>query len=156
MTDDRNIEIVRTDPRTPEIAAMIHYLDNYMAELYPAESNHLVDLDALAQPDVHFFGVRVGDEYHGCGAIMICDSGYAEVKRVFVSPKARGLGLGRQIVRALEMATRNEGINTLRLETGIFQPEALKLFEGAGFRRCSAFGAYPVGDAYSVYMEKVL
>lgn len=156
MSGDREIETVRTDPRTPEIAAMIHYLDSYMAELYPAESNHLVDLDALAQPDVHFFGVRVGAEYLGCGAVMFCDSDYAEVKRVFVSPKARGLGLGRQIVTALEAATRNEGINTLRLETGISQPEALKLFEGAGFRRCSAFGTYPVGDPYSVYMEKLL
>lgn len=156
MSDKRLIEITRVDPRIPEIAAMVHYLDDYMAELYPAESNHLVDLNALAQPDVHFFGVQVDGEYQGCGAIMLCDGSYAEVKRVFVSPKARGLGLGRKIVSTLETATRDVGINTMRLETGISQPEALSLFDSTGFHRRGAFGTYPEGDAYSVYMEKLL
>lgn len=156
MSEKRTIEITRVDPRIPEIAAMVHYLDGYMAELYPAESNHLVDLNALAQANVHFFGVQVDGEYQGCGAIMLCDGGYAEVKRVFVSPKARGLGLGRKIVNTLEAATRDAGINTLRLETGISQPEALSLFESTGFLRRGAFGNYPEGDTYSVYMEKLL
>lgn len=156
MSDKPNIVIVRIDPRTPEIAEMVRELDRYMIGLYPAESNHLVDLDSLAQPSVHFFGVQVDGEFRGCGAIMLHGRDYAEIKRVFVSPTARGLGLGHRIIAMLEEAARNEAVKTLRLETGIYQPEALGLFEAAGFRRRGPFGDYPEGDPYSVFMEKAI
>jgi putative acetyltransferase len=156
MSKQRAVEILRIDPRTSAIAAMIHELDRYMGELYPAESNHLVDLNTLAQPHVHFFGVLVDGEYRGCGAIMLVGREYAEVKRVFVSPEARGLRLGHQIIETLEEAARSEGISLLRLETGNAQKEALGLFEANGFRRCGAFGDYPKDDPYSVFMEKTV
>lgn len=156
MSDKPTIVIARTDPGTPEIAAMVHELDRYMNELYPAESNHLVDLDSLAQPAVRFFGVRVDGEFRGCGAIMLHGQEYAEVKRVFVAPSARGLGLGHRIIATLEDAARKEEISILRLETGISQPEAIGLFKAAGFRRCGPFGDYPEDDPYSVFMEKAI
>jgi putative acetyltransferase len=78
------------------------------------------------------------------------------VKRVFVSPKARGLGLGRRIVETLAEATLAEGLRLMRLETGTLQPEALGLFEAFGFTRRGSFGDYPTDDPYSIFMQKSL
>jgi len=154
MSEHQTATLETVDPRTPEVAAMINELDRYMIALYPAESNHLVDIEVLTRPNVRFFAAKVFDSFQGCGAIMIHGGDYAEVKRVFVSPPARGLGLGRRILEKLEQAARKEGLTVLRLETGISQPEALKMFEAFGFTRCSAFGDYPENDPYSVFMEK--
>lgn len=154
MTEQRAAVLKAVDPRTPQIVAMIRELDRYLIALYPAESNHLVDIETLAQPNVRFFAAMEGDVCLGCGAIMIHGAAYAEVKRVFVSPAARGTGLGNRILETLEVAARREGLALLRLETGPCQPGALHLFESFGFARCGAFGDYPVDDPYSVFMEK--
>lgn len=156
MADPRTVSIHRVDPRQPEVTSMIRELDRYMQSLYPAESNHLVDIDTLAQPSVRFFAATVDGTAAGCGAIMLQPGGYAEIKRVYVRPGNRGLGLGRRILETLEQETRAEGLATMRLETGISQPEALSLFEAMGFARRGAFGDYPVDDPYSVFMEKTL
>jgi putative acetyltransferase len=156
MPAQRNLEITPADPRTPEIMAMIHALDRYMGDLYPAESNHLVDVNVLAQPNVHFFAALVDGRIAGCGAIMLHGLDYVEVKRLFVEPRARGLGLGRRLIDKLAATARLRGITLMRLETGIFQPEALGLFQACGFTRCGAFGGYPEDDPYSVFMERRL
>jgi putative acetyltransferase len=156
MVEERTISIETVDPRIPEISGMIHELDRYMGRLYPAESNHLMDIDSLVQRDVRFFAAKVNGAFRACGAIKLYGRDYAEVKRVYVMPNTRGLGLGRRIVATLEESARREGIALMRLETGISQPEALALFEASGFRRCSAFGGYPTDDPYSVFMEKRL
>lgn len=156
MAEQRTTLLKVVDPRTPQIAAMIRELDQYMIALYPAESNHLVDIDVLAQPNVRFFAATLEDACLGCGAIMIRGTDYAEIKRVFVSPAARGMGLGKRILETLEGAAHKEGLSLLRLETGISQPEALHLFAAFGFARCGAFGDYPRDDPYSVFMEKRL
>jgi putative acetyltransferase len=152
------IILERVDPRLPEIAALVHELDRYMQGLYPAESNHLVDVATLAGPDVHFFAATVDGIVRGCGAIMLRteDGGYAEVKRIFVSPAARGLGLGRKIVAHLEATTRAQGLALMRLETGPYQPEALALFAACGFVNRGHFGDYQTDDPLSIFMEKRL
>jgi putative acetyltransferase len=155
MQKSEAIEIVAIDPRTPSVAALVHELDRYMGGLYPAESNHLLDLDTLAGSDVRFFAARAGEDAVGCGAIMLKE-GYAEVKRIYVSPKARGLGLGRLILERIERETRALGYALMRIETGTLQPEALALFSRMGFSRCGPFGDYPTDDPYSVFMEKRL
>jgi putative acetyltransferase len=155
----RLIVIEPTDPRGSEVRVLVAELDAYMHRLYPAESNHLVDVETLARPDVKFFVGRVDGESLGCGAIMLRDGegeAYAEVKRIYVAPRARGLGLGRLMLRRLEEATRAEGVSLLRLETGPRQPEALALFAAHGFARCGHFGDYPTDDPLSIFMEKRL
>lgn len=154
MNSSARVEIVKVDPRTPEIAAMIHILDKYMGELYPAESNHLVDVNTLALPNVHFFGVKLDGRFVGCGAIMEQGNEYTEVKRIYVDPAARGHGLGRMIIDRLVAESRHRGFDVMRLETGVSQPEAIGLFEACKFERCGTFGDYPSDDPYSVFMER--
>ena len=91
----------------------------------------------------------------GCGGFWIHDD-YAEVKRVYVHPKSRGLGLGRKIMAHIEAEMLAEGRRISRLETGISQPEALGLYRALGYQDCPAFGDYPSDDPFSIFMEKRL
>lgn len=156
MREPKTISVERADPRHPPITALVRELDHYMEGLYPAESNHLLDIEALAAPDIRFFAVRLDADYSGCGAIRVHGSDYAEIKRIFVAPSARGYGLGRHILVRLEEEARQLGLPLMRLETGIYQPEALSLFAAMGFDRCGPFGDYPADDPLSVFMEKQL
>jgi putative acetyltransferase len=149
------ITIAQSDPRSLSSVALIEELDRHLNGLYPAESNHLMDLAALCAPDVRFFVANVGEESVGCGAIKQF-AGYTEVKRVYVAPSARGLGIAKRIIEVLEAATRAAGLSLMRLETGIYQPDAIAVFEKVGFARCSRFGDYPEDDPYSVFMERNL
>jgi putative acetyltransferase len=149
------VEIKSADPRSPGIRALIAELDELMGKLYPAESNYLMNLDALCAPEVAFFGAYVGGTAVGCGAVKRF-ADYVEVKRIFVAPRTRGLGVARKIMKTLEEATRAAGVAIMRLETGIYQPEALALFESFGFKRREGFGDYPQDDPNSVFMERTL
>jgi putative acetyltransferase len=150
------IVIEPTDPRLAKASRLVEELDALLISLYPMESNHLVAIDRLAAPDTRFFLAEVDGKALGCGAIMICGGAYAEVKRVYVSPKGRGLGLAKLILARLEEEARIHGLGFLRLETGRYQPEALGLFESLGFRVCRPFGDYPTDDPNSIFMEKSL
>ena len=94
----------------------------------------------------------------GCGALRPLGGGAAEIKRMYVVPAARGRGVSRQLLTALEAAAAERGWTTLRLETGPRQPEAIGLYESAGYRPIEAFGAYVTDpDAgCSLYYERVL
>ncbi|MCF6744910.1 GNAT family N-acetyltransferase [Blastococcus sp. KM273128] len=94
----------------------------------------------------------------GCGALRELGDGVAEVKRMYVVPAARGRGVSKAVLAALEDAARARGWTTLRLETGPLQPEAVGLYAGAGYRPIDAFGDY-VGDpdaAGSLFFERLL
>jgi putative acetyltransferase len=147
------VVIAREDPRQPEIQRLVRELDAMFAALYPAESNHLLDIETLAGEDTRFFVVRLEGEALGCGALWL-HRDYGEVKRVYVRPEARGNRIGHLILHRLEEEARMLDLPLLRLETGIHQPEALGLFAAAGFAQCGAFGDYPGDDANSVFMEK--
>ena len=153
--DEQRIMIAQVDPRAPSSAALIQELDRHLNGLYPADSNHLMDIDALCAPDVRFFVAQVDGETVGCGAVKQY-AHYTEVKRVYVSTRARGLGVAKRLIETLEKATRDAGLAVMRLETGIYQPDALALFEKMGFSHTSSFGDYPKDDPYSVFMERKL
>ena len=149
------IVITREDPDQPEIRALLAASDSYMAALYPAESNHLLDVTALRQANVRFLVARLDGAAVGCGAIVRSSEDWAELKRMFVSPAARGQRLGRRLLDALEGLARDSGATRLRLEMGIHQPEALALYRSAGFEEIGPFGAY-LPDPLSLFMEKRL
>jgi putative acetyltransferase len=148
--------IINTEtPDQPEVRSMLARLDAYCAALYPAESNHLMDVASLMQGGVLFLVARdVDGSAVGCAALVNRD-GYGEVKRMFVDERKRGLGTGRKLLDHLAMFARMAGLGVLRLETGIHQPEAIGLYERAGFVRRAPFGDY-AEDPLSLFMEKHL
>jgi putative acetyltransferase len=149
------IEIARENPDQPEIAALIAASDAYMAALYPAESNHLLDIASLQRPEVAFVVARDAGRALGCGAVVDSTQGWGEIKRMFVWPEARGLKLGRRLLDTLECIALARGATALRLEMGIRQPEALALYRSAGFVEIGPFGNY-LPDPLSLFMEKRL
>jgi putative acetyltransferase len=137
----------------PDVVALIEALDAYQKPLYPAESHHGIDLDALSMPNVLFVVARNEKRIAvGCGAIVL-ESGYGELKRMYTAPAVRGQGIGRAILSALEQLAAYAGIQVFRLETGYLQPEAIALYERCGYRRRGPFGAY-TNDPNSVFVEK--
>ena len=143
------------DPASPEASKLIEQLDGYLTGLYPAESNHLLPVESLRQPTVTFLTASVDGKVAGCGAFVNQGGAYAEIKRMFVSPGFRGLKLGRRILEELETRARASGLEFARLETGVYQSEALLLYERAGYYRREPFGDYSE-DPLSVFMEKEL
>jgi putative acetyltransferase len=156
MNPNATVVIEPVDPRLPKARKLVEELDALLISLYPMESNHLVAIDRLAEPDTRFYIAEVDGKAVGCGAIMLVDGSYAEVKRVYVAPAGRRLGLAKLLLARLEVEALNNGLRLMRLETGRYQPEALALFEATGFRLCGAFGDYPSDDPNSIFMEKAL
>lgn len=74
---------------------------------------------------------------------------------MYVRPAFRGLGLGKSMLDHLGHYARERGLDRLRLETGIYQVEAIGLYERYGFQRRPPFGEYKL-DPLSVYFEKAL
>lgn len=148
-----NIQI--ETPRQPDVIAMLVQLDAYFAGLYPAESNHLMDVDSLTQPDVVFLVARdAGGRALGCGA-YVNRGGYGEVKRMYVDPAQRGQGVGGKLLAEIARHAAQAGLPALMLETGISQPEAIGLYERDGFVHCAPFGDYQP-DPLSFFMVKTL
>jgi putative acetyltransferase len=145
--------IRREPPRQPDVAALIEAADALLASLYPAESNHLVDLAGLEAPGTAFFVARVEGRAVGCGAWLRRREAEGELKRLFVSPEARGRGLGRRLLAALEADAAAAGVRVLRLETGVSQPEAVGLYRAAGYVERGPYAPYGP-DPYSIFMEK--
>jgi len=79
----------------------------------------------------------------GCAALKVKDCGIGEVKRMWVAPEARGLGLGRRLLDAVETAARDFGLAMLRLETNQTLREAQRLYRSAGYTEVAPFNDEP-------------
>ena len=148
------IEIKCVDPRGTDYIRLLQASDDYAASLYPATSNHMLDIEILLRPQMNFFGVLVDGLVKGCGGFWAHED-YVEIKRVFVDPSARGLGISRKLMDVLEREARVLGFKIACLETGISQLEALGLYQAIGYVNREPFGNYKL-DPFSVYMEKTL
>lgn len=155
MTSKPNLKICSVDPTRPEALALIEELDRLQTALYPDESNHLEPAADLTKPDYHFLGVYADETLVACGAVRTVDGSYGELKRMYVSPDHRRRGIARILLTALEDHVRALDIDTVRLETGIYQQEALSFYAANGYRRVAPFGPYRT-DPLSVFMEKRL
>lgn len=153
MSPTTSARLALERPGQPDVMALIDELDAYQAALYPPESNHGIDITALAQPHV-LFAVARGEEGEvvGCGALVLGPD-HGELKRMFVTPRRRGRGAGKALLAFLEAEALRRGCTRFVLETGIRQPEALALYEHNGYERCGPFGAY-AADPLSVFMRK--
>jgi putative acetyltransferase len=150
---DAPVAIAAEPADQPEVHALLRQSDAYHATLYPAESNHLIDVAALAEPNVRFVVARRVGAAVGCGALVLGADGEAELKRMFVTPDARGRRIGSRMLEALEAAGKAEAVRVIRLETGVRQPESLALYRRHGYTERGPFGAYQ-RDPLSRYFEK--
>jgi GNAT superfamily N-acetyltransferase len=149
------IEITQVQADTPEALRLLSELDADLLRVpYPDESRHAFSVEKLLRERVTFFVTRYDNEPAGCGGLKLYPE-YAEVKRMYVRPSHRRLGLGKAMLDHLAGYARRQGVDVLRLETGIYQVEAIALYERYGFQRRTPFGEYKV-DPMSLYFEKAL
>jgi len=152
--------VERADVRVPEIVAMLERLTAELAARYHDDgAGDFEPRDVECARSV-FLVAREGALLAGCAALRPCrDAGTladetAEVKRMYVEPAFRGRGVGARLLAALEEHARAFGYRRVWLETGAEQPEALRLYEGAGYKRIALYGYYK-GDPRSRCFEKV-
>ena len=149
------MQVTLEPPDQPEVITLIAALDAYQGALYPPESNYHLSIDALRQPNVLFAVARdAGGVAVGCGAVvMLAD--YGELKRMYVDPAQRGVGVAQQLLQRLEHEAMQRNCPVLRLETGIHQHAAITLYTRNGYQIRCAFAPYQP-DPLSVFMEKPL
>ena len=140
-------------PNKKPIIELVEELDEYLTSLYPPKCNHLLSIKTLLEPDIVFITARDGHECVGCGALRIVGREYGEIKRMFVLPGKRGKGIGYRILCELQSVALQFGLGVLRLETGVKQSQAIKLYERFGFYKISAFGEYRA-NGVSLFYEK--
>jgi putative acetyltransferase len=147
--------IVAERPDTEDATILINELEGHLEPLYPRESRHGYSVEKLLKEAVAFFVIHHDGMPAGCGGVQLFGTEYGEIKRMYVRPQFRGLGLGKLMLQHLADYARQQGVAVLRLETGILQSEAIGLYERSGFQRIPPFGEYKE-DPLSLFFEKRL
>lgn len=101
------------------------------------------DSHELTRPAGLLLVARLRQEPVGCCALKLHGDAPAEIKRMWVAPRARSLGLGRRLLDELERHAREAGVTVLRLETNRTLTEAIVLYRRAGYREVAAFNDEP-------------
>ena len=137
-------DLVLLDARYDDAVAheLVEEVQEEYVVRYGGRDTTPVDPDEFAPPGGLFLIAYVGDEAVGCVGLRRHDDDVVEMKRLFVRARHRRRGLARGMLTALEDRARSLGYRRLILETGLAQPEAIALYEGAGYERIPGFGHY--------------
>jgi DNA-binding MarR family transcriptional regulator/N-acetylglutamate synthase-like GNAT family acetyltransferase len=134
----------------PASTAARFCLDSYFAELdsrfdagFDPSRSISAEVDELTEPAGLLLVARLRGEPIGCGALKLHGRAPAEIKRMWVAPTARGLGVGRRILSELEDRARERGATHVRLETNRTLTEAGGLYRSAGYVEVEAFNDEP-------------
>src|SRR4051794_28685304 len=117
-------------PDTPEAVLLVAELQTHLESFYPPKNRHGFSVEKLIAEGVAFFILRDAGQPAGCGGIKIFHD-FGELKRMYVRRQFRGRGFGQLLLDHLANYAVTHGITTLRLETGIHQQSALRLYEHA-------------------------
>jgi DNA-binding MarR family transcriptional regulator/N-acetylglutamate synthase-like GNAT family acetyltransferase len=141
------LEIARVDPASPEarscVARYFVELDRRFEKGFDPGTALRVDERDLAPPRGAFLVGSLDGEPVACGCLKPIGRRVGYLKRMWVADSARGLGIGRRLLAALESQARELGFRTLRLETNRALREAIALYRSAGYREVPPFNAEP-------------
>lgn len=144
------VHIERVDPASPEARWCVA---QYYAELaarfemgFDPGRSLPADDGELRMPAGAFLVARIGGEPAACGAVKVIAPGTGSLKRMWVARPARGLGLGRRMLLALEDQARTLGLTTLRLEANRALVEAVRMYRRAGYEEVPPFNTDPYAD----------
>jgi len=145
-------KVVKTTSENPDFISLIRTFDIFLWERYPELKNDYWG-NNLIEFNSNVFIIYLNEKVVACGCFKKYNSNTVELKRMFVSPEARGLGLAQQIIKELEGEARTQGFKTMILETLYRQVEAINLYQKVGFEIIENYEPY-VGLANSVCMRK--
>ena len=142
--------MIRFDIEDPTSADAISCFDQYFSELdarfesgFDPTRSISADAHELVRPRGLLVIARLRDEAIGCGALKFHQKIFAEVKRMWISPKVRGLSIGRRLLNELERLASKAGVHLLRLETNQTLNEAIALYRSSGYVEVEPFNAEP-------------
>ncbi|GAB4053880.1 GNAT family N-acetyltransferase [Catellatospora paridis] len=133
----------------PDVTALVLAAEDELFTRYPGTTRSPLD------PHARFVVAYVLGRPVGCGALVVSSPGVGEIRRMYVLPAHRRAGVARRILAALERRATAQGWDSLILETGVNQPEAIALYESSGYQRTEPYGRY-VDNPYSVCFVKKL
>jgi DNA-binding MarR family transcriptional regulator/GNAT superfamily N-acetyltransferase len=144
---------IRIEPASPDSAEAAMCLDAYFAELNkrfetgfdPGKGGPSSGTSA-APHILSFLLARLDDRPVGCGVLQRLDARTGEIKRMWVAPDARGLGIARRLLEALEKAAQEAGLRRVRLDTNGTLAEAQALYRKAGYREIERYNDNPYAD----------
>jgi DNA-binding MarR family transcriptional regulator/GNAT superfamily N-acetyltransferase len=144
------VQVVPVDPRHPDacfcLRAYFGELSRRFEDGFDPDRSISADADELTPPAGLLLVATLHAEPVGCGALKFHDGAPAEIKRMWVAPTVRGLGLGRRLLTDLERHASAGGARVLRLETNRALSEAVGLYRANGYREVAAFNDEPYAD----------
>jgi GNAT superfamily N-acetyltransferase len=144
------VRVERVHPAAAEarwcVARYFEELDRRFEEGFDPGQSIPADDAELVPPHGAFLVATVEGEVIGCGAVKTIEAGVGSLKRMWVADSARGLGLGRRLLAALEQEARTLGLTTLRLETNRALTEAIGLYRRTGYLEVPAFNTDPYAN----------
>ena len=144
-THDR-LAVVRVDYGHPDAERLIEEVQAEYVARYGGRDEAPIDPLEFAPPEGSFFvGYLDADPvatgaWRRSGVERLGTAATAEIKRMYVVPRAQRRGVARRVLAHLEETAREAGFEALVLETGIRQPEAIALYESSGYVRIPGFG----------------
>ncbi|MEH6739704.1 MAG: GNAT family N-acetyltransferase [Sulfitobacter sp.] len=143
------------DPMAPAAKTLLQASHDLMTSLFPSTTNHQFSVEALSASNVNFYIAQLGAETIGCAA-LVNKTAYGEIKAMYVSSTARGMGVAARLIERVVKDARAISLPRINLETGIGLNAAHRLYERMGFVDCDSFGDYEADAPYSLYMELAL
>jgi DNA-binding MarR family transcriptional regulator/GNAT superfamily N-acetyltransferase len=141
------VEIAPIDPAHPHATYCINQyfleLDRRFDAGFDPSKSIPADDESLRLPAGLILVATLREEPMGCGALKFHRNEPAEIKRMWVAPSARGLGLGRRMLSELEVQAAQHGAKAVRLETNKTLVEAISLYRSAGYREVKPFNSEP-------------
>lgn len=149
-------QVAPVRPTEPRVRELVDALTAELAEAgYTPEETFGYSAERLEQSGVHLVGAAVAGELVGIGGVEVGADGFAELKRCYVVPSARGTGVADALITALVAYAAERGVHTVRLETGDRQHAAMACYARHGFTPIPRFGPY-VNSATSVCLQREL
>jgi putative acetyltransferase len=149
-----SLELLRTDSNHQGFQTLVVLLDRELKERDGDDHAFFAQFNKIDH--IHHVVVAMEDGNHvGCGAIKAWAEDAMEVKRMYVPLDRRGQGIAGKVLAELEQWAAELGYKACVLETGIKQPEAIRVYEKAGYSRIPNYGQY-IGVKTSVCMRKEL
>ncbi|MCW5316655.1 GNAT family N-acetyltransferase [Nostoc sp. KVJ3] len=124
-----------------------------LTSLYDGTADRKFPSLNFSQPKSVFIVAWIQGQPIACGAVVPLCEEMGEIKRMFVESAWRGRGVAKAVLTDLERRAQIFGYRSLRVETGIRQPTAIRLYQSAGYQPIAAYGCY-VGNPVSVCFEK--
>lgn len=139
-------------PASPDARWCVEHYFHELATRFDAGYDPAEDIptqeDEFALPNGVFVVARLDGKAVACGGLKRPEADTGEIKRLWVDPATRGLGLGRKVLTALEDLAREMGLKRVRLDSNLSLPEAITLYRKAGYAEVPRFNDSPYAQVF--------